>query len=114
MRPMAAAAILAGFALGPALGSAQQQTSWDGTWAGGWESGQGTQLILAGDDLIAVYWHGDYIDQVHSGLVPGGAGLAITWPSVEALLTRDGDSSAHLVIHEMCQPDVTISLMRDH
>lgn len=92
---------------------AQQQSSWNGTWVGNWENGHGAQLIFAGDELIAVYWHYDYIADVHSSAAPGGAALAIYWPSVQAFLTRDGENAAHIVIHETGQPDVSFALKRD-
>jgi hypothetical protein len=101
-------------AAAPSMASAQQQSSWNGTWAGNWENGRGTQIIFVGDELIAVYWHDDYVGDAKSSSSPDGTVLTITWPDVRALLTRDGENAAHIVLHETGQPDVSFSLKRDH
>ena len=44
---------------------------WDSSWAGGFEDGgDGVQLIVAGNEVIGFFYHGDYID----GNADGGAG----------------------------------------
>ena len=113
-RLLAGAVFLVAFAQGATMAPGQQQAGWNGTWVGGWETGHGTQIVFAGDELIAVYWHDDYVSGVHASAAPGGAGLRITWPTVEALLSRGGDNTAHIVIHETGQPDVAFPLTRDH
>ena len=93
---------------------AQQQLSWNGTWIGGWESGQGAQIVFAGDELIAVYWRDDYVADARSSASPDGTMLTITWPAVQAVLMRDSQDTAHIVIHQTGQPDVSFSLKLDH
>jgi hypothetical protein len=113
-RLIAAAAVILALFQGPHFAQGQQQASWDGTWVGGWDMGEGVQLIFAGDELIGLYWHEDYVGDARSTATPGAAGLTITWPSVEAILLRDGDNAAHIVIRETGHPEVTIPLARDH
>ena len=77
-------------------------------------AGHGAQIIFAGDELIAVYWHDDYVGDAQSSASPDGAILTITWASVQAVLTRDGENAAHIVIHEKGEPAVSFALTRDH
>jgi hypothetical protein len=113
-RLVATATVLLALLHGPQYAQGQQQASWDGTWVGGWEMGEGMQLIFAGDDLIGLYWHEDYVADARSTATPGASGLAITWSSVEAMLLRDGDKTAHIVIREAGHPEITIPLALDH
>jgi hypothetical protein len=101
-------------ALSPSMLLAQQQSSWNGTWVGGWETGQGIQIVFAGDELIAVYWRDDYVGDATSSASPDGTMLTIAWPAVQAFLTRDSRTAAHIIIHQMGQPDVAFSLKLDH
>ncbi|WP_158817302.1 hypothetical protein [Methylocapsa sp. S129] len=107
--------LIASFAVaGLPAANAQQSSSWNGEWAGHWEQGQGAQIIFAGDDLIGIYWRGDYISETHAVLSRGGAVVAISWASGEALLTRDGPLSAHIVIHEKGRPEASFAVKKDH
>jgi hypothetical protein len=88
-------------------------TDWNGTWAGHWANGDGTQIIFAGNSLIAVYWHGDYVDGTAAALSKDGKVVTITWPSSKAVLTRDGEKAAHAVFHEKGKPDIAFPLKLD-
>jgi hypothetical protein len=106
--------LAAGFAGVAPPAAAQQLSNWDGTWAGNWESGQGTQIVFAGNELIAVYWRGDYISQTHAALSHGGASVAVQWNAGEAVLTRDGPTIAHIVIHEKGRPEASLQVKKDN
>jgi hypothetical protein len=116
-----AAAILISVSLGstltlaiPAPAVAQQTTSWNGTWIGNWAGGNGTQIVFAENELIAMYWDGDYLTDPQSSLSPDGKVVTITWPSGQALLTRDGEAGSHIVVHETGRPDATFDVKRDN
>ena len=106
--------LTAGLALTAASAAAQQPLSWNGEWAGNWQRGAGAQLIFAGNELIGVYWRGDYLSQTHAVLSHGGATMAIDWASGGAVLTRDGPTSAHIVVHESGRPDTSFVVTKDH
>jgi hypothetical protein len=93
---------------------AQQKSSWNGTWIGNWATGDGTQIVFAGNELIAMYWHGDYLSDTQSSVSPDGGTVTITWQSGHALLTRDGEARGHIVVHEEGQPDATFDVKRDN
>jgi hypothetical protein len=93
---------------------AQQQSSWNGTWIGNWQEGDGAQIVFAGEDLIAFYWHGDYLDDTHATASEGGAIVAIEWLTGQAVLTRDGEATARITIHETGKPDLSFALKRDN
>ncbi len=93
---------------------AQQTASWNGTWIGNWAGGNGTQIVFADIELIAMYWNGDYLSDTQSSLSPDGKVVTITWPSGQVLLTRDGEASGHIVVHETGQPDATFDVKRDN
>jgi Ca2+-binding RTX toxin-like protein len=93
---------------------AQQPQSWNGEWAGNWRNGGGAQVIFAGNELIGVYWRGDYLSQTHAALSHGGATVAIDWASGGAVLTRDGPTTAHIVVHESGRPETSFVLTKDH
>jgi hypothetical protein len=92
---------------------AQAAESWNGTWAGGWKGGAGAQIVFAGDDVIALYWRGDYIEDAHGALTRGGAGVTIAWTGGQAVLTREGPGSARIVIRQQGQPDASFTLKKD-
>jgi hypothetical protein len=91
--------------------AAQQAPSWNGTWAGNWERGQGTQIVFAGNELIAVYWRGDYLD-TRAALSRDGASIAVKWAAGDATLTRDGPAIAHIVIREKGRPDASFRVKK--
>jgi len=93
---------------------AQQKPNWNGTWISNWASGNGTQIVFADNELIAMYWDGDYLSDTQSSLSPDGKIVTITWQSGQALLTRDGEASGHIVVHEKGQPDASFEVKRDN
>jgi hypothetical protein len=64
----------------PADAMAQQTANWNGTWIGNWAGGNGTQIVFADNQLIAMYWDGDYLTDPQSSLSPDGKAVTITWP----------------------------------
>jgi hypothetical protein len=93
---------------------AQQNANWNGTWIGNWAGGNGTQIVFADNELIAMYWDGDYLSETQSSLSPDGKTVTITWPSGQALLTRDGEAGGHIVVHETGRPDIAFDVKRDN
>jgi len=78
-------------------------SDWNGTWAGNWGGAeqQGVQIIMAGNDVIGIYWHGDYLpDEMKSTVSPDGEVLSITWKNGAATLTRNSDTTAKFQIHD--------------
>ena len=94
--------------------AAQQNSSWNGTWIGNWAGGNGTQIVFADNDLIAMYWDGDYLSDTKSSLSADGRVVTITWAAGQAVLNRDGETSGHIVIHEQGKPDISFDLKRDN
>jgi hypothetical protein len=91
---------------------AQASETWNGTWAGGWKGGAGAQIVFAGNDLIALYWGGDYVEDAHGAPGRGGA-VEIAWSGGHATLTRLGPTSARIAIREAGKPEVTFALKKD-
>jgi hypothetical protein len=94
--------------------AAQQSSSWNGTWIGNWASGNGTQIVFADNDVIAMYWEGDYLSDTKSSVSADGRVVTITWASGQAVLNRDGEASGHIVIHEQGKADLSFDLKRDN
>ena len=88
--------------------------TWNGTWIGNWESGRGTQIVFAGDELICVYWNGDYLPEVQSSLSADRSAVTLSWPAGQADLTRNGETTGHIVIREKGKPDVSFDVKRDN
>jgi hypothetical protein len=93
---------------------APKPSSWNGTWIGNWETGPGTQIVFAGEQLIAVYWNDDYLPEVQATASADGSAVAITWPAGGAVLTRDGEATGHIVIREEGRPEVAFHVKRDN
>ena len=93
---------------------AQQNSSWNGTWIGNWANGNGTQIVFADNLVIAMYWDGDYLSDTQSSVSADGRVVTITWSAGDALLTRDGETSGHIIIHEKGQPDAAFDVRRDN
>jgi hypothetical protein len=98
----------------PVVAMAQQTANWNGTWIGNWSGGNGTQIVFADNELIAMYWGGDYLSDTQSSLSPDGKFVTITWQSGRAVLTRDAEASGHIVVHETGRPDLTFDVKRDN
>jgi len=113
MRRVAAIFVVIGLLAGPGMAGAQQP-SWNGTWIGNWQGGDGAQIVFAGEDLVAFYWHGDYLDDVHANVSEGGRVVTVLWSSGQAVLTRDGDATARITVHEPGKVDLSFALKRDN
>jgi hypothetical protein len=92
---------------------AQARQSWDGTWAGGWTGQSGAQIIFAGDEFIGIYWRDDYIGDAKGAVSPNGATATIKWSRGEAVLTREGPTSARVTVREAGRPAVSFALKKD-
>lgn len=110
---LAAALIACCIFVGPPAACAQQAESWDATWAGGWDNGNGTQIVIAGNQAIGFYWHDDYKTIVESHAAADGRTFTFTWQGGEVVLTRLGGKSARALIREQGQPDIVIDLKSD-
>jgi hypothetical protein len=89
---------------------------WNGTWVGNWQSADqnGVQVIMAGNVATGIFWNGDYLsDELHSHVSTDGKTLTITWDHGSAILIRDGDSAAHIVIHEPGHRDTAFAVKLD-
>jgi hypothetical protein len=86
--------------------------SWNGTWIGNWSNGDGAQIIFAGNEFIGFYWRGDYLSDAHATLSTAGV-ATITWPSGNATLTRDGETTAHIAIYEAGNMHEAFALKRE-
>ncbi|MGD1036855.1 MAG: hypothetical protein ABR878_06585 [Roseiarcus sp.] len=92
---------------------AQGRQSWDGTWAGGWSGATGAQIIFAGDDFLGIYWRDDYISDATGAVSRDGATATIKWSRGEAVLTREGPTSARATVREQGRPAVSFALKKD-
>jgi len=112
MRLVAVIFVVIGLLAGSRMAYAQQP-SWNGTWIGNWQSGDGAQIVFAGEDLVAFYWHGDYLDGTHATASDGGRVVTVLWSSGQAILTRDGEATARITVHETGKTDLSFALKRD-
>ena len=97
-----------------ASGAAAAARSWNGTWIGNWDKGgNGTQIVFAGETFISIYWNGDYVSDADGSVSKDGSTVTITWTGAKAVLTRDGDTTAHIVIQEKGKPDVKFAVKKD-
>jgi hypothetical protein len=113
MRLVAVIVLVIGLLAGLGMARAQQP-SWNGTWIGNWQGGDGVQIVFAGEDLVAFYWHGDYLDDVQAKVSAGGRVVTVVWSSGQAILTRDGEATAGIAVHETGKPDLSFPLKRDN
>ena len=113
MRLVAAVVVIIGLLAGPGTAKAQQP-SWNGTWIGNWQAGDGVQIVFAGEDLVAFYWHGDYLDDAQANTSQGGRVVTVVWSQGQAVLTRDGEATATIMIHETGKADLSFALKRDN
>lgn len=103
---------LIGFSAAPCAG-ADWSGGWNGGWVGNWQQGDGAQIVFAGNELVALYWHGDYVADAKAAVAPDGATVTIVWSSASATLTRDSAVTAHVVIREEGKSDVAFALKKD-
>jgi hypothetical protein len=94
-------------------GGALAAPSWDGTWAGGWDSGDGIQIIVAGNKVIGVGRDMDYPEILSSDASPEGSMLCVWWIGGDGFLQRTGDREARLTLRERDSPVRTLMLHRD-
>lgn len=104
------ALILCAFA--PASAAPQD---WNGTWIGNWDKGgNGTQIVFAGNTFISIFWNGDYVSDADGSVSADGKTATITWSGAKAVITRDSEKAAHIVIHEKGKPDAAFPMKRDN
>ena len=101
---------------GPVAEPAKTETSgayaWDATWIGGWEGGEGTQVIVAGGEVIGFFWGGDYLDIETSTNLEDGGPIKFIYPGGEAVL-KEGDEGELLIkIHEEGKEEIGFVLKR--
>jgi hypothetical protein len=73
---------------------------WDASWAGGFEDGgDGVQLIVAGNEVIGFFFHGDYIDVTQNDALAADGSLSFFWTHGHATLRLIGDERS-IAIHE--------------
>lgn len=109
MKTLGAAILCIALFVQPAFAA---DASWNGTWAGKWKTGEVAQLIFAGNTFVGFFWNGEYTDA--NGTVSNDAKtVSIVWSGGDAVVTRDSDDAAHIVIDEIGQRNVTVSLKRE-
>jgi hypothetical protein len=99
---------------GPAADPATSATSgaWDATWIGGWEGGEGTQVVIAGGEVIGFFWGGDYLDiQTSTNLADGGP-IKFIYPGGEAVLKEGEEGELLIKIHEEGKEEIGFVLKR--
>lgn len=73
---------------------------WDSSWAGGFEDGgDGVQLIVAGNEVIGFYYHGDYIDVTQNETLAADGSLSFAWARGTATLRVNGEERT-ITLHE--------------
>lgn len=73
---------------------------WDASWAGGFEDGgDGVQLIVAGNEVIGFFYHGDYLDVTRSEPLAADGSLSFAWARGKATLREEGGQRT-ITIHE--------------
>lgn len=86
--------------------------AWDATWVGGWEGGEGTQVIIAGGEVIGFFWGGDYLEIETSTNLADGGPIKFIYPGGDAVL-KEGDEGELLIkIHEEGKEEIGFVLKR--
>jgi hypothetical protein len=83
----------------------------EGTW-GGDLKGLTAQVIITGGSVIGFYWRGDYRDAADVKFAAGGRSVAFSFEGGAATITRTGDSTATIAVHEGAKV-TQIDLKRD-
>jgi len=112
-RFIGAAVIVCGIVVGAPLAGAQQTASWDATWVGGWDTGNGTQIVIAGNQVVGFYWHDEYVSILESHSANDGSTLTFSWRGGQAILNRLGEKSARVLVRQAGQPDIAVDLTPD-
>jgi len=87
--------------------------SWDGSWVGGWENGDGIQIIIAGNEVIAVGRGDTYREILSSQASPEGRMLSFWWVGGDGFLQRTGDREATLTMRERDKAERTFVVRRE-
>ncbi len=83
---------------------------WDASWAGGWEGGgDGVQLIVAGNEVIGFFYHGDYLEVTQTTALAADGSLSFAWANGKATLRVTGGERA-ITISENGADDKVIKL----
>jgi hypothetical protein len=84
---------------------------WDASWAGGWEDGgDGVQLIVAGNEVIGFFYHGDYLAVTQTAALPADGSLSFTWARGKATLRVINGKERTIPISEDGAADKVIKL----
>lgn len=83
---------------------------WDASWVGGWEAGgDGVQLIVAGNQVIGFFYHGDYVEVTQTATLAADGSLSFAWTHGKATLRVDGEERT-IAISEDGAADKVIKL----
>ncbi len=89
-------------------------SDWNGTWIGNWQNGNGIQLIMAGNEAIGIFWDGDYVpEELHTVLSADGMKITVTWDRSSAILTRTGEDTADVMVHQPNRADAAFAVKLD-
>jgi len=86
--------------------------AWDATWIGGWESGEGTQVVIAGGEVIGFFWGGDYVNIETSTNLADGGPIKFIYPGGEAVLEEGDEGELLIKIHEEGKEEIGFVLKR--
>jgi hypothetical protein len=86
--------------------------AWDATWIGGWEGGEGTQVVIAGGEVVGFFWGGDYLNIETSTNLADGGPIKFIYPGGEGLLKEGGEGELLIKIHEEGKEDIGFVLKR--
>jgi hypothetical protein len=92
---------------------APEAFAWDATWIGGWEGGEGTQVVIAGGEVIGFFWGGDYLAIENSTNLADGESIKFIYPGGEAVVEAGEDGELVLLIHETGKEEIGFVLKRD-
>ncbi len=113
LAPIVIRAILVFAAFGSTLAAAKPD--WNGTWIGNWDKGgNGIQIVFAGNTFISFFWKGDYLSDAEGSVSADGTSATIDWSEGKAVVTREGEKTAHIVIREKNKPEAAFALKRDN
>ncbi len=85
---------------------------WDATWIGGWEGGEGTQVVIAGGEVIGFFWGGDYLNIETSTNLADGGPIKFIYPGGEAVLEEGDEGELLIKIHEEGKEEIGFVLKR--
>ena len=109
MKILSAAFLCIALAAAPAW--AAGEPNWNGTWVGSWKK-EPAQLVFANNTFISLFWDGDYTD-ANGTVSPDAKTVTVIWSGGNAVVTRDGDDTAHIAINDIGKQNITVSLKRE-